>query len=588
MRDRKCCYMDKIRDLIKNIGEQSSQLLMFYAIVFIEMLAMLLVVLLQIIMHYETNSNVPLFLGVAYLFVILLFTNRYQDKLELLKMMALIPTLLGIITYLYMGTAGGGIKSGMPIWMVLGLLMVFLFIRGVYFAALFSVTLLEYRGCIIYTYLYSQDKLGKLEESYYYQDNIIAIVAVAVSLGVIIKYQQLVEDRSKQRIEQEKLKAQNANEAKTNFLTNMSHDIRTPMNAIIGMTEMADYNIDDTDKVRECLKKIKDSSTMLLHLINNVLDMSEIENHELKLKEAPFKLREIVESLQAVLEQTAADKQLALEVRCEQIQNNRLIGDAVRLKQVMMNLASNSLKFTPPGGKVSLAITEEESCRAGYAAFLLEVKDTGIGMNRDFVDSMIFKPFQRDETQYVSKTEGNGIGMSITKEILDVMGADMQIESEVGKGSVFRIHMSLKIDSGAAGKEQEEKSDVPNLTGKRLLVVEDNEINMEIIEFLLKRTEAEVVTAWNAEDALRIFDESPEGYFDLIFFDIQLPGMSGYEAVKILRAKNRGDALRVPVWAMTANAFSQDVEQSMQSGMNDHISKPIDTDVLYRKLKDAL
>ncbi|MCD8037553.1 MAG: response regulator [Lachnospiraceae bacterium] len=316
--------------------------------------------------------------------------------------------------------------------------------------------------------------------------------------------------------------------------------------------------------------------------------MSEIENHELKLKEAPFKLREIVESLQAVLEQTAADKQLALEVRCEQIQNNRLIGDAVRLKQVMMNLASNSLKFTPPGGKVSLAITEEESCRAGYAAFLLEVKDTGIGMNRDFVDSMIFKPFQRDETQYVSKTEGNGIGMSITKEILDVMGADMQIESEVGKGSVFRIHMSLKIDSGAAGKEQEEKSDVPNLTGKRLLVVEDNEINMEIIEFLLKRTEAEVVTAWNAEDALRIFDESPEGYFDLIFFDIQLPGMSGYEAVKILRAKNRGDALRVPVWAMTANAFSQDVEQSMQSGMNDHISKPIDTDVLYRKLKDAL
>lgn len=580
--------MNRLKNMIHYVEGKSSQLLMFYVMVVIEMLAMFLTAILQIAMKFKTDSIIPLFGSVAYLLVILFFTNSYPHKLPLFKAMALIPMILVMIPYLYMGTEGGGIKSGMPIWMVLGLLMICLFTKGIPCIVLFTMTLSVYIGCVIYTYLFMQDKLGLLEEIYYCQDNIMAIVAVSLSCGMIIKYHQKIEDRSKQKIEQEKLNAQNANEAKSKFLTSMSHDIRTPMNAIIGMTEMANYYIDDKEKVQDCLKKINDSSSMLLHLINNVLDMSEIENHELKLKESSFELRELADKIYAVLEQTANAKKLTFEVRCEQIRDNRLIGDVVRLRQVLMNLVSNSLKFTPPGGKVGLLIRQEDNVESGYASFVIEVKDTGIGMKQEFIDTMIFKPFERDDTRYVNKTEGNGIGMSITKTILDVMGADLQIESEVGKGTSFLIHVKLKVDSDDTCEEHNEINSIPNLEGKRLLVVEDNEINMEIIVSILERTQAEIKQAWNAEDALKIFEESEEGYFSLIFFDIQLPGMNGYEAVKIIRGMDRHDASEVPILAMTANAFSQDVEQSLSSGMNDHISKPIDIDVLYRKLQTYL
>lgn len=580
--------MNRLKNMIHYVEGKSSQLLMFYVMVVIEMLAMFLTAILQIAMKFKTDSIIPLFGSVAYLLVILFFTNSYSHKLPLFKAMALIPMILVMIPYLYMGTEGGGIKSGMPIWMVLGLLMICLFTKGIPCIVLFTMTLSVYIGCVIYTYLFMQDKLGLLEEIYYCQDNIMAIVAVSLSCGMIIKYHQKIEDRSKQKIEQEKLNAQNANEAKSKFLTSMSHDIRTPMNAIIGMTEMANYYIDDKEKVQDCLKKINDSSSMLLHLINNVLDMSEIENHELKLKESSFELRELVDKIYAVLEQTANAKKLTFEVRCEQIRDNRLIGDVVRLRQVLMNLVSNSLKFTPPGGKVGLLIRQEDNVESGYASFVIEVKDTGIGMKQEFIDTMIFKPFERDDTRYVNKTEGNGIGMSITKTILDVMGAGLQIESEVGKGTSFLIHVKLKVDSDDTCEEHNEINSIPNLEGKRLLVVEDNEINMEIIVSILERTQAEIKQAWNAEDALKIFEESEEGYFSLIFFDIQLPGMNGYEAVKIIRGMDRHDASEVPILAMTANAFSQDVEQSLSSGMNDHISKPIDIDVLYKKLQTYL
>lgn len=580
--------MNIIKKIIKYTENKPSQLLTFYSIVIIEMLAMLIIAILQVAMKFKTDSIIPLFGSVAYLLFILGFTKTHTDKLPVLKALALMPMIIFMIPYLFMGTEGGGIESGMPIWMVLGLFMIFLFTDGIYFIVLFTTTLFLYIGCMFYAYNYLQDKLGNLSELYYYEDNIMAIVAVSVSCGMIVKHQQKIEQKSKEKIEQEKLKAQAANDAKTKFLTSMSHDIRTPMNAIIGMTEMANYYIDDKEKVQECLKKISDSSSMLLHLINNVLDMSEIENDELKLKESSFQLQEIVKKVQTILEQTAVSKKLTLEIDCNNIKNNKLVGDAVRLKQVLMNLMNNSIKFTPAGGKVSLMIRQEDCDKDGYATFTIQVKDTGIGMTQEFIDTMIFKPFERDDTQYVNRTEGYGIGMSITKKILDVMGADLHIESEVGKGTTFLIHVNLKIDSDDVCEGSNEIGNIPNLEGKRLLVVEDNEINMEIIVSILERTNAKIIQAWNAEDALKIFEESEEEYFNLILFDIQLPGMNGYDAVKIIRSMDRTDATKVPIWAMTANAFSQDVEKSIQSGMNDHISKPIDIDVLYKKIQDCL
>ena len=582
-----------MKKILKALGiseDNSTQLLMFYSMVGIEMLAMLFIMVFQIVMEYETKSILPLFVSVIYLMFVFCFATKYPNKIMLFKVLTLVPMLFFVIPYLYMGTEGGGIKSGMPIWMVLGLLMIFLFTKGIYFVVLFAITLITYIGCIIFSYVYLQEHLGQLEEIYYYQDNILAIVAVSLSCGLVFKYQQRYEERSKKKIEQEKMKAQKANDAKSQFLANMSHDIRTPMNAILGMTEMANYNIDDKEKVQECLKKINDSSVMLLHLINNVLDMSEIESHELKLKEMKFGLKEVVSELYNVLEQNAMSKGLTLEMHSIEIQDNRLVGDVVRLRQVFMNLLSNSIKFTPAGGSVSLVVKQIDSSEQtdGLATFLIGVKDNGIGMKKEFVDTMIFKPFERDETQYVNKTEGNGIGMSITKNILDVMDADFQIDSVLGKGTTFTIKIKFKIDRETEKEEHREDDRIPNLKGKKILIVEDNEINMEIILAILERTQAEIINAWNAEDAIEIYEKSEAGWFDLILMDIQLPGMNGYDATKKIRSLDKKDAAEIPIFAMTANAFSQDVEQSLHSGMNEHISKPIDIEELYQKIQKYL
>ncbi|MBE5875954.1 MAG: response regulator [Lachnospiraceae bacterium] len=573
-----------------SIEDKSTELFTFYSMVVIEILAMFFVMAFQLVMRYETKSILPLFLSIIYLLFVLFFSRNHQGQIMFFKTLTLIPMLFVIIPYLYMGTEGGGIKSGMPVWMVLGLLMICLFTKGIYFCVLFPVTLTLYICCISYSYHFLRDELGQMEELYYYQDNILAIVAVSVSCGLVFKYQQRYEERSKKNIEREKQKAQKANEAKSKFLANMSHDIRTPMNAILGMTEMANYNIDNKEKVQDCLKKINDSSVMLLHLINNVLDMSEIESHELKLKEVRFELKEFIIEIYNVLEQRAASKGLTLEVCCDKVQDNSFVGDVVRFRQVIMNLLSNSIKFTPTGGKVSLIVEQlEEESKAladEYAFFKIEVADNGIGMKKEFVETMIFKPFERDETQYVNKTEGSGIGMSITKTILDVMGADLEIDSELGKGTRFLIKMKLKKDTEVKQEEKEDNK-IPNAKGKKLMVVEDNEINMEIILAILQRTGAEVISAWSAEEAIQIFEDAKDEPLDLILMDIQLPGMTGYEATeKIRKMGTYGET--IPVFAMTANAFSQDVEQSAKSGMNEHISKPIDIHELYQKMQKYL
>lgn len=381
------------------------------------------------------------------------------------------------------------------------------------------------------------------------------------------------------------MNAQRANEAKTHFLANMSHDIRTPMNAIVGMTDIAGYHIDNKEKVQECLSKIKVSSTQLLNLLNNVLDMSEIESRELKLKEIQFDLEELVEDVQLVLTQTARNKKVDFHVSCE-IGDRNLIGDAVRLRQVLMNIISNSIKYTEAFGYVNVHVTQMQEESEDYAAFDFFIEDNGVGMSQEFADNLIFQPFTRDNAQYVKKTEGSGIGMSITKSIIDAMGANMRIESKVGEGTRFFVHIRLKKDKNVEKTltKEQDGSTVLNASGKNLLVVEDNEINMEIIQAILERTKAHVVCAWDAEEAIDIISRSQEDYFDLVLMDIQLPGMDGYSAAKTIRSMSREDSVSIPIIAMTANAFAQDVEKAFQSGMNAHIAKPIDVDELFQKM----
>lgn len=582
-------YRKKIRDYVLHTN---SQLLKFNTIVLVGLIACTLVLVIESIMKYDSDGIITIAFTWAYLVIIFAACNLHPKMVGLFSAVTISFVNLVAFPYMFLFANGGGIKSGMPVWLAFGLILLCMLTSGWYFKILMPFTSVVDVVMLIYAYHHMYLFEYDLGEYYYYQDNIIAIFAVTGSVGLVLKYQQSVEERQKKKIEEaiysaesEKVNAQNANIAKTNFLANMSHDIRTPMNAIVGMTDIARYNIDDKDKVMECLDKINVSSTQLLNLLNNILDMSEIESRDLKLKEGQFNIIELVENVQIVLSQMARSRRVDFVVKHD-IKDANLIGDSVRFRQVLMNIISNSIKFTEAFGSVEVNVRQTQASRDGYEGFDIVVEDTGIGMSREFVESDIFKPFERANSKFVRKSEGSGIGMSITKSIVDAMGAEMRIDSRLGEGTRFFIHVEFRTDNNLTNefKNENDGTKILNAKDKNILIVEDNEINMEIIKAILERTEANLVCAWDAEEAIDIYSESHEDYFDLILMDIQMPGMDGYSATKAIRCMERNDALTIPIIAMTANAFAQDIEKALASGMNAHIAKPIDIDELFQKM----
>lgn len=567
--------------------------LVMNAILVISIVALTIIISTETIMYQEGERGIlGVFLIMMFLMIVLVLLNVYPQKIGLWSAIVTIPINFVFFPYQFLVASGGGIKSGMPIWLTFGILLVFLMTEGIYFKILLPLTLLVNIGMVGFAFRHPEIVTEGMQRKYYYNDNLIAMLVVGCAVGFVLKYQKMVQKRQTEEIEkamlaaeQEKLNAQKANQAKSNFLTNMSHDIRTPMNAIVGMTDIARFNIDDKEKVRECLQVINASSTQLFQLLNNVLDMSEIETKGIKLKEIPFNLEELIDNLEMVLLQSAKSKKLELQFSCD-IKNRNLIGDTVRLRQVLMNIIGNSIKFTPADGKVTVRVKQTDNEIDDYANFILEIEDTGIGMSQEFIDKMIYRRFEREDGQTVKKTEGNGLGMSITKSIADAMGATIQIQSKKGEGSKFTIYLRMKIDQESKNAIRKEKDGSISFdaTGKKILVVEDNEINMEIIKGILERTNANIVCAWSAEEALEFIDNEDKDFFDLILMDIQLPGMDGYSATRSIRCMAREEAMSVPILAMTANAFAQDVEKALDSGMNAHIAKPIDVDELFQKL----
>lgn len=525
-----------------------------------------------------------------YLLVMIFLCYKFPAKYELFSALIMVPVNCVVFPYIFLVSEGGGITSGMPIWLTFGLILIYIIANGGYSYILIAVTVVI--DLILFWIAYLDQPVANLplDKEYYYRDNLVAIFGVSLIIGILLKCQKGIQKRQTESIrkameeaEREKINSTFANEAKSRFLASMSHDIRTPMNAIVGMTDMAKFNIDDKEKVAECLEKINASSKQLLHLINNVLDMSEIESGELVLKQKGFNLLELVDNVQIVLEPLARSKNQKFTVEYYDIEQANLIGDAVRIRQVFMNLIGNSIKFTDMDGEICVRIRQIGSLKRDYASYIFEIQDNGIGMTKDFI-KMIYQPFARAEQDAVSKTEGNGIGMSITKKVLDEYNASLEIESEIGKGSLFRIRIELPLDLERVTVPMDVDG-FPTLldaTGKNILVVEDNEINMEIMKEILERTSAHVVCAWNGQEAYQLFQESKKGYYDLIFMDVQMPVMNGYEATRAIRALLRDDA-NVPIVAMTANAFSQDIEKSMECGMNDHLSKPVEVDELFAK-----
>ena len=382
--------------------------------------------------------------------------------------------------------------------------------------------------------------------------------------------------------------AENANKAKTDFLSNMSHDIRTPMNAIIGITSLIRHDAGNKAKVIEYADKIDISSQHLLGIINDVLDMSKIEAGKTVFKYSDFSILDLVQELNTIFHTQIYEKQQTLTIIKENIQHEWVNGDQVHLIQIFSNLLSNAVKYTQEGGEIQFFVEECETKSSVYAKYRFLVSDNGMGMSADFKDT-IFDAFTRAESSITNKIQGTGLGMAITKNLVEAMGGTIDVESELGQGSCFEVLMDLKIAEdrtvALAAQEETDEQDGNILQGMRFLCAEDNELNAEILTELLKIEGAECTICENGEEILKAFEQSAPGDYDMILMDVQMPVMNGYEATKAIRRSSHELAKTIPIIAMTANAFSEDIQHSFAAGMNAHVSKPVEMKVLEKTIR---
>ena len=421
---------------------------------------------------------------------------------------------------------------------------------------------------------------------------IMVIVLVAVVSTMIHIQQKKVLDLEREnnhKLAETLDMAREANRSKSTFLANMSHDIRTPMNAIIGITALIEHDVDNAAKVKEYAKKIEVSSQHLLGLINDVLDMSKIESGKTTLNFVDFSISEMLRRIEILFRPQTDAKNQTLLITKEHIHHEWLNGDSVRLMQVFNNLMSNAIKYTQEGGKIQFFAEECQTNSSVYAKFRFIVKDNGIGMSEEFQDK-IFDSFTREENSVINKIQGTGLGMAISKNLIQAMGGTIEVKSEKGKGSCFEVIVDFKI---AENKEvyqpeqiEDEKQDETILNGMCFLCAEDNELNAEILKELLDIEGAKCQICENGEKVVEAFEKSQPGEYDMILMDIQMPVMNGYEATKAIRNSKHQMAKTIPIIAMTANAFSEDIQQSFSAGMNAHVSKPVEMKVIGKAIQN--
>ena len=376
-------------------------------------------------------------------------------------------------------------------------------------------------------------------------------------------------------------KAEAANEAKTEFLQRMSHDIRTPINGIRGLVNMADHYAEDMEKQTEFRTKVKEASNLLLELVNDVLDMSKLESGEIVLEEIPFNLSSISREVFVVIEQMAAEQNIRVVWEKKEITHRDFIGSPGYVKRVMMNILSNAVKYNKENGQIYISCVEIPSEQPEMTTMEFVCRDTGIGMAEEF-QKHIFEPFAQEHTGSRAKFAGTGLGMAISKKLVEEMGGTITFESEKGVGTTFVIRVPFKIDPDADKREEQTDASEKSIKGLHILLAEDNELNMEITEFVLQNEGADLTKAWDGQEAVELFRNSEPGEFDVILMDIMMPVMDGYEAAKMIRSLDREDAKEIPIIAMTANAFTEDRIKAKAAGMDEHVAKPVDVELLIK------
>ena len=401
------------------------------------------------------------------------------------------------------------------------------------------------------------------------------------------KQEQEKDEKYKAELLRAAKKAEAANEAKTEFLQRMSHDIRTPINGICGMIDVADHYAEDMKKQTECRAKIKEASHLLLELINEVLDMSKLESDEVILEEIPFNLNSISEEILGVIEQMATEQNIRILWEEKEVTHWNLIGSPVHVKRTLMNILSNAVKYNKENGYVYISCREIPSEQTAMTTLEFVCRDTGIGMTEAF-QKRIFEPFAQEHAGSRTKFAGTGLGMPITKKLVEKMGGTISFESKEGIGTTFLIRIPFRIDTDRKDRTEAEEKTETSIQGLHVLLTEDNELNMEIAEFVLQNEGTVVTKAWNGQEAVEIFRKSSPGEFDVILMDIMMPVMNGYEAAKMIRSLDREDAKVIPIIAMTANAFIEDRMRAKEAGMDEHIAKPVDRKLLVKVINELV
>ena len=437
----------------------------------------------------------------------------------------------------------------------------------------------DYAQSISFRYtggLYSYDFVDVI------RDHIFLFSAVLLAIVALIGY-LLVRDvmRTRKEIKEK----DQANRAKTVFLNNMSHDMRTPMNAIVGFTALAESHIDDKEQVKDYLGKISVSSRHLLSLINDVLDMSRIESGKMTVEETDVHLPEVITDLKTIVQSAIESKKLELQVDTKSVKHEDIVTDKLRLNQVLLNILSNAIKFTPEGGKISFCVSEKPAGEEGRAVYEFRIRDNGIGMSEEFKKT-IFDAFTRERTSTVSGIQGTGLGMAITKNIVDMMGGVITVDSEEGKGSEFIVELPCSLCD--ISEKKKTQTELPDFSGKRVLLAEDNEMNQMIAEAILTEAGLDVEIAGDGAEAVEKIKNTAAGYYDIILMDIQMPRMDGYEAAKQIRSLDDEKKASIPIVAVTANAFEEDKKTAMDAGMNGHLAKPYDIPAIMEMLKKLL
>ena len=453
--------------------------------------------------------------------------------------------------------------------------------------------MLKQRDYYIYTYLPDTEVFRNLPLS------VTAVVFLYLLIFGIFCFWGYRADLAHRKQEQEKdekykaellrtaKKAEAANEAKTEFLQRMSHDIRTPINGICGMINVADYYADNMEKQTECRAKIKEASHLLLELINEVLDMSKLESDEVVLEEIPFNLNSISEEILGVIEHMAAEQNIRILWEKKEVTHWNLIGSPVHVKRILMNILSNAVKYNKENGYVYISCREIPSKQTAMTTLEFVCRDTGIGMAEAF-QKRIFEPFAQEHAGSRTKFAGTGLGMPITKKLVEKMGGTISFESKEGTGTTFVIRIPFQIDADMKDRTETEEKTETSIQGLHVLLAEDNELNMEIAEFVLQNEGTVVTKAWNGQEAVDIFRKSSPGEFDVILMDIMMPVMNGYEAAKMIRSLDREDAKVIPIIAMTANAFTEDKMRAKEAGMDEHIAKPVDGKLLVKVINELV